>query len=161
MEATLVAEDSQPSDDGSPVASDRRPSLVRDRLRASVRRWTSRQISFPSFPRLPNRKPVFVLLLSGQQYGYLSAVWLFPDPVGGLERRFNLIQQLRRIKIGPSWPWISATFHNRAGRRKLLKYVTSMEALKRLDYAAVGVGENEFMLHDRRTGLFLSEQPNK
>jgi hypothetical protein len=94
----------------------------------------------------PNRKPVFVLLLSGQQYGYLQPCGCSPIQYGGLERRFNLIQQLKKDK---DWPIVAVDLGDipqPRGPQKLLKYVTCMEALKRLDYTAIGVGENEFML---------------
>ncbi len=94
----------------------------------------------------PNRKPILVLLLSGQQYGYLQPCGCSPIQYGGLERRFNLIQQLKKDK---DWPIVAVDLGDipqPRGPQKLLKYVTSMEALKRLDYTAVGVGENEFML---------------
>src|SRR5439155_10653991 len=99
----------------------------------------------------PNRKPIFVLLLSGQQYGYLQPCGCSPIQYGGLERRFNLMQ---RLKTQKDWPTAGAPIvaldvgdiPQERGPQKLLKYVTSMEALKRLDYTAVGVGENECML---------------
>jgi Cytochrome c554 and c-prime len=94
----------------------------------------------------PSRKPLFVLLLSGQQYGYLQPCGCSPIQYGGLERRFNVIQQLKK-EYG--WKIIALDLGDipqERGPQKLLKYVTSMESLKRLDYTAVGVGENEFML---------------
>jgi hypothetical protein len=93
-----------------------------------------------------NRKPAFVLLLSGQQHGYLQPCGCSPIQYGGLERRFNLIQQLKKAY---GWPVVAVDLGDipqERGPQKLLKYVTSMEALKRLDYTAVGVGENECTL---------------
>jgi Cytochrome c554 and c-prime len=99
----------------------------------------------------PNRKPVFVMLLSGQQYGYLQPCGCSPIQYGGLERRYNLIQ---RLKAERAWPTAGAPLvavdlgdiPQPRGPQKLLKYVTSMEVLKRLDYTAVGIGENECAL---------------
>src|SRR2546425_4083452 len=94
----------------------------------------------------PKGKPAFVLLISGQQYGYLQPCGCSPIQYGGLERRFNVIQKLKKDH---DWPIVAVDLGDipqPRGPQKLLKYVTSMEALKRLDYTAVGVGENEFML---------------
>lgn len=92
-----------------------------------------------------NRKPLFVLLLSGQQHGYLQPCGCSPIQYGGLERRYNLIQQLKKDK-DKGWPIVAVDLGDipqERGPQKLLKYVTSMEALKRLDYTAVGIGEKE------------------
>jgi hypothetical protein len=92
----------------------------------------------------PNQKPLFVLLLSGQQHGYLQPCGCSPIQYGGLERRYNLIQELKKQK---GWTNIVALdlgdIAQERGPQKTLKYVTSMEALKLLGYAAAGVGRNE------------------
>src|SRR6266478_54825 len=117
-------------------------------------------------PRLfhdwPNRKPIFVLLLSGQQYGYLQPCGCSPIQYGGLERRFNLIQQLKKDR---GWPIVAVDLGDipqERGPQKLLKYVTSMEALKKLDYTAAGIGANEsnLPLLDALGGFALNNEIN-
>jgi len=95
-----------------------------------------------------NRKPLFVLLLSGQQYGYLQPCGCSPIQYGGLERRYNLIQQLKNDK-DKGWTVIALDLGDVPqdhGPQKMLKYVTSMEALKLLNYTAVGMGRTEGLL---------------
>jgi hypothetical protein len=90
----------------------------------------------------PNQKPIFVLLLSGQQHGYLQPCGCSPIQYGGLERRYNLIQELKRKE----WPIVAMDLGDipqERGPQKLLKYVTSMESLELLGYTAVGMGKTE------------------
>jgi hypothetical protein len=108
------------------------------------------------------RKPLFVLLLSGQQHGYLQPCGCSPIQYGGLERRYNLIQQLKREK---GWPIVALDLGDipqERGPQKLLKYVTSMEALKKLDYTAAGIGANEsnLPLIDALAGFALNNEVN-
>jgi hypothetical protein len=90
-----------------------------------------------------DRKPLFVLLLSGQQHGYLQPCGCSPIQYGGLERRYNVIQQLKKERGWPIFAVDLGDIPQERGPQKLLKYVTSMEALKRLDYTAAGIGANE------------------
>jgi hypothetical protein len=96
-------------------------------------------------------KPDLVLLLSGQQHGYMLPCGCSRPQVGGLERRYNLIQGL--IKRG--WPVLSLDVGDIPQRKGpaglpnvqgLLKYKYSMEALKRIGYSAVTFGEYEAAL---------------
>ena len=59
----------------------------------------------------PNRKPVFVLLLSGQQHGYLQPCGCSPIQYGGLERRFTFMERLKKER---GWQFVS--FDLRSGR---------------------------------------------
>jgi hypothetical protein len=109
-----------------------------------------------------DRKPLFVLLLSGQQHGYLQPCGCSPIQYGGLERRYNLIQQLKKEK---GWPIVAVDLGDipqERGPQKLLKYVTSMEALKKLDYTAAGIGANEsnLPLIDALAGFALNNEIN-
>jgi hypothetical protein len=109
-----------------------------------------------------NRKPLFVLLLSGQQHGYLQPCGCSPIQYGGLERRYNVIQQLKKEK---GWPIVAVDLGDIAqerGPQKLLKYVTSMESLKKLDYTAVGMGKTEGLLPfiDGLANFALNNQEN-
>jgi hypothetical protein len=109
-----------------------------------------------------DRKPLLVLLLSGQQHGYLQPCGCSPIQYGGLERRYNVIQQLKRER---GWPIVAVDLGDipqERGPQKLLKYVTSMEALKKLDYTAAGIGANEsnLPLIDALAGFALNNEIN-
>jgi hypothetical protein len=99
-------------------------------------------------------KPDLVLIVSGQQHGYLLPCGCSRPQIGGLERRYNFVQSLKER----GWPVIGidvgdipqkevfkpgqgpAYIQNVQG---LLKYKYSMDALKRIGYSAVTIGENE------------------
>jgi Cytochrome c554 and c-prime len=103
----------------------------------------------PLFNNWP--KPDLVLLLSGQQHGYILPCGCSRPQLGGLERRYNFLKELEAKgwtvatldlgdvpqKQGPQ------TLPNVQG---LIKYVKSMEALKMMNYTAVGFGEYEMGL---------------
>jgi hypothetical protein len=93
-------------------------------------------------------KPDLVLLLSGQQHGYLLSCGCSSPQVGGLERRYNFVQWLK----DKGWPVIGVDLGDlpqRRGPRELpnvqglIKYSYSMRALKQIGYKAVTVGEYE------------------
>src|SRR5579884_3495110 len=93
-------------------------------------------------------KPDLVLLLSGQQHGYVQPCGCTRPQRGGLLRRYNLLQNLRQR----GWtvvPLDSGDVGQTSGPRDLpnvqglLKYRYSMEALRLMDYLAVGVGQTD------------------
>jgi 2',3'-cyclic-nucleotide 2'-phosphodiesterase (5'-nucleotidase family) len=95
--------------------------------------------------------PEVVLLLTGQQHGYVLPCGCSTPQYGGLERRYNFLQALK----ARGWPVVALDLGDIAqnqGPQKLpnvqglQKYIYSMEALKRMDYAAVGIGEYEIAL---------------
>lgn len=89
-----------------------------------------------------DRAPDLALVLSGQQHGYINPCGCSPIQYGGLPRRYNLIQSL----TARGWPvagvdlgdLIEAKEHRTP--QTLLRYETSMKALKRMNYAGVGLG---------------------
>lgn len=92
-----------------------------------------------------DRKPEVVLLLTGQQHGYLQPCGCSRPQLGGLERRYNFLQTLKER----NWPVVAADLGDLAqhsGPQALLKYKYSMEALKLLKYTGVGLGLNEFAM---------------
>lgn len=92
----------------------------------------------------PQNVPLdLVVLLSGEQHGYLKPCGCTNPQYGGLERRYNLMQQLAKQR---GWKFAALDIGDIAqdsGPQKLRKYVLSMKALKIMDYAAVGLGLNE------------------
>jgi hypothetical protein len=107
-------------------------------------------------------KPDLILLLSGEQHGYLDPCGCSKPQVGGLVRRYNFVQSLH----ARNWPVIGVDLGDIPQRRGpaqlsswtansqtympnvqgLLKYKYSMEALKRMGYVAVNVGHFETAL---------------
>lgn len=94
------------------------------------------------FATWPNETPVLALILSAQEHGYLQPCGCSRPQLGGLSRRYQFIETLKKR----GWPVVAVDLgdlfdvpQNR-GPQALLKYRTSMDALQKMDYAAVGVG---------------------
>lgn len=94
-------------------------------------------------------KPDLVLLMSAQQHGYVLPCGCSEPQLGGLERRYNLVEMIRKQK---GWPLVAVDLGDVPQKRGiahlpnlqgLIKYRYSMEALKIMGYTAVGVGEYE------------------
>ena len=99
------------------------------------------------FSTWPERKPDLAIVLSGQTYGYLSPCGCSRPQLGGLERRANLVKELR----GKGWPVvgldlgdIAAPHDHGVKAQNLLKYKSTMESLREMGYLAVGLGEYDF-----------------
>ncbi|HEV3256160.1 MAG TPA: multiheme c-type cytochrome [Gemmataceae bacterium] len=99
------------------------------------------------FSNWPTKKdPVLVLLLTGQEHGYIQPCGCSKPQYGGLERRYNFVHKVLQAR---GWPVVAVDVGDiaqRNGPQALIKYKYSMEALKRLDYTAVGIGSNEMAL---------------
>jgi hypothetical protein len=93
-----------------------------------------------------DRQPDVVLLFSGEVHGYLQPCGCSEPQYGGLERRFNFMRGLMQER---GWPIVAVDVGDvaqRASPQALLKYRYTMEAMKRMRYAAVGIGQNEMAL---------------
>jgi hypothetical protein len=93
-----------------------------------------------------DRKPDLALLLSGEMHGYLQPCGCSEPQYGGLERRYNFMQDLIKQR---GWPVVAVDVGDiaqKSGPQALLKYKYSMEALHKLNYAAVGIGLSEMSL---------------
>jgi hypothetical protein len=111
----------------------------------------------PVIARMPQlfqgwSKPDFVILLSGQQHGYMLPCGCSEPQRGGLERRYNLIKMLEArgwtvvpVDLGdvPQKRGPTPEMPNHQG---LIKYRYTMRAMKAMNYAAVGIGEYEAAL---------------
>ena len=93
-------------------------------------------------------KPDLVVVVSGQEHGYLDPCGCSRPQIGGLVRRYNFIEGLK----ARGWPVLAVDAGDIAQRRGpaglpnvqgLIKYRYAMEALKRMGYSAVTVGEYE------------------
>lgn len=125
---------------------------------------------FASWPA--NTKPDAVLILSGQTFGFLQPCGCTRPQKGGLERRANLINQMRAKgwpvagfdlgDVHPDRHPIGPSELNTPAEQKILKYVTTMNALREMGYVAVGLGHTEFTsgLYNVLAGYALQkEQP--
>jgi hypothetical protein len=97
------------------------------------------------------QKPDLVILLTGQQHGYLLPCGCSDPQIGGLERRYNLLQMFK----AQGWPWAAVDLGDvpqRTGPAELpnqqgmIKYIYSMRAMKTMGYQAVGFAEYEVNL---------------
>lgn len=91
------------------------------------------------------RRPDLVLVLSGQQHGYLQPCGCSQPQYGGLARRYNFVKGLEQR----GWDVALADLGDVAqesGPQAMLKYVYSMKALKLMGYTAVGIGANEMRM---------------
>ncbi len=91
-------------------------------------------------------KPDFVLVISGQTFGYLQPCGCSEPQYGGLARRWEFINSLKQkgwhvvpLDLGDLFPKNSDT----PAQQNLLKYETSMRALHAMGYHAIGIGKQE------------------
>jgi hypothetical protein len=86
--------------------------------------------------------PDVAIVLTGQEHGYLQPCGCSEPQKGGLARRFNFLKLLK----GRKWPVVAADLGDvaqKGGPQAKIKYVASMQALEKMNYTAVGAGENE------------------
>jgi hypothetical protein len=110
-------------------------------------------------------KPDLIVMISGQQHGYLDPCGCSRPQIGGLVRRYNFLQTLK----DRGWPILAVDVGDIAQKETpaklpnlqgLIKYKYSMEALKILGYSAVTVGEYEASLElDKVLGIYALNNP--
>lgn len=99
------------------------------------------------FETWPKEKPDLVIVVSGQMYGYLSPCGCSRPQTGGLERRYNLIQELKAKGwevVGVDVGEVAPAGGKGLPKQNLKKYGFAMRALKEMGYIAVGLGKTEF-----------------
>jgi hypothetical protein len=108
----------------------------------------------PAFADWPKEAPDLVLVLSGQTYGYLQPCGCSRPQQGGLERRYNFIQQLK----GKGWNVVALDIGDVMPKppengempvpadQTFKKYEYLMRAYKEMGYAAVGLGAYDYKL---------------
>jgi hypothetical protein len=93
-------------------------------------------------------KPDLIVMISGQQHGYLDPCGCSAPQIGGLVRRYNFLQTLK----DRGWPVMSVDAGDIAQNKGpadlpnaegLIKYKYSMEALALMGYSAVTFGAHE------------------
>jgi Cytochrome c554 and c-prime len=92
-------------------------------------------------------KPDVALLFSGELDGYLEPCGCagLENQKGGLRRRFTLVKELR----AKGWPVVAMDVggqEKRFGVQAELKFDFALRALGRMDYAAVGIGEQDLRM---------------
>jgi hypothetical protein len=95
-------------------------------------------------------KPDLIVVVSGQEHGYLDPCGCSRPQVGGLVRRYNFIEGLKArgwpvaaVDVGDIPQLVAPGGLRNIREVALLKYKVSMEALKRMGYSAVTFGAHE------------------
>jgi hypothetical protein len=99
---------------------------------------------FQLWPR--DRQPDVVLMLTGETIGYMQPCGCSKPQYGGLERRYNFLQNLVKER---RWQVVALDLGDvaqKSGPQAAVKYRYGMEALRRLGYTAVGIGRNEMAM---------------
>ncbi len=114
---------------------------------------------FASWSQAP---PAAVLVVSGEQNGYLQPCGCTDGQLGGLGRRYDLIEKLR----AKGWPVAAVDLgnliHNPAGSRggpqqERIKFDTALKALAAMNYSAVAVGPEDLKIGVEQTlGLLMN-----
>ncbi|MFO0925433.1 MAG: multiheme c-type cytochrome [Gemmataceae bacterium] len=94
------------------------------------------------------KKPDLVVVVTAEMHGYVLPCGCSRPQVGGLERRYNLLQLFKKA----GWPYAAVDVGDMAqnhgpaslpNQQALIKYLYTMRALKAMDYTAVGFGQVE------------------
>lgn len=91
-------------------------------------------------------KPDAAIVLSGQTFGFLQPCGCSRPQFGGLERRANFFAGLK----AKGWPVVGLDLgdvypaKSPVPEQSLMKYVTTMNALRDMGYVVVGVGKTEY-----------------
>lgn len=104
---------------------------------------SSRKAPPPKF--LQWSKPTAVLVLTGNQNGYLEPCGCSEKQAGGMARRGNLFQQLRE----KGWPTVGLDVGGTVQRTRAqtrLKFAAITDAMREMDYRALGLGAAELRL---------------
>ena len=100
-------------------------------------------------------KPDFALFITGRQHGYIEPCGCtgLDNQKGGLARRRTMYQAL----VGRGWDVVPIDVGNqirRFGQQAAIKFQTTMAALRKMKYQAVGLGPDDLRLD---VGELLSE----
>ncbi|MBA3314827.1 MAG: hypothetical protein M3552_08515 [Planctomycetota bacterium] len=105
----------------------------------------------PRFQDWP--KPAAVLVLTGEQHGYLEPCGCSEKQSGGMARRSDLMKQLRDKGWDVAGLDLGGTV-KRARKQSEYKFAAITDALRTLDYRGVGLGPEELRL---QPAFLLSE----
>jgi hypothetical protein len=106
--------------------------------------------------------PAAVLVLTGEQHGYLEPCGCTERQMGGLERRGDLVRQLREEK---GWPVaafdLGGAPHPERVRRaqERMKFTTTRAALRTMQYDSMALGAEELAMDaDKLFEIYSGEQ---
>lgn len=111
---------------------------------AVVKPPVARQMLAPLFPDAPPAS--CYVLLSGQMYGYLQPCGCARPQVGGLERRYELVQRLGRLGVPVSAADLGDLAPHETGAQARQKYEIAVRSLHAMPYQALGMGGTEFKM---------------
>ena len=103
------------------------------------------ELNGPIFVDWP--QPTLALLITGGQYGYIEPCGCsgIENQKGGLSRRHSLVKQLQ----GDGWPLAAVDVGSqvrRFGPQAEIQYAITAEALRKMNYSAVGFGPPDLRL---------------
>ncbi|MEY2725932.1 MAG: Hydroxylamine oxidoreductase-linked cytochrome [Planctomycetota bacterium] len=103
------------------------------------------------FPRWP--KPAAVLVATGEQQGYFEPCGCTANQLGGMTRRAGLFRKLQDLNWDVRGVDVGS-LSRRTGLQAQIKFETSLQALRELNYVAMGIGPEELRLDP---GYLLSQ----
>jgi cytochrome c554/c'-like protein len=116
---------------------------------------------FASWPGRGQQKPDAAIILTGQTYGLLQPCGCSRPQKGGLERRMQFISTLK----AKGWPVAGVDLGDIVPDKPLhpehalLRYKTTMNAIRAMGYVAVGVGKTEFAIEiDKVLGEYAAQK---
>ena len=97
-------------------------------------------------------KPEMVIVFSGQTFGYLQPCGCSNPQIGGLARRYNFIQMLKKrgwpvaaIDLGELYPKRDPK-KLAVGEQEKEKFRATLKSLALMDYVGYGIGESELKM---------------
>lgn len=129
-----------PSESDHPATPGHSKTADNSQAPATTPRLKNPPAKFLNWPR-----PAAVLVLSGEQHGYIEPCGCSESQSGGLSRRADLIKQLQ----AKNWPVTGLDLGGVIGRDRLqsrIKYEMTLDVLKDLQYQVVGFGPEEVRL---------------
>ncbi|PQO34811.1 hypothetical protein DTL21_15055 [Bremerella cremea] len=108
-------------------------------------------------------KPEVALFITGEQHGYIEPCGCtgLANQKGGLMRRHSLLKQLREDR---GWDVVALDVGNqvrRFGRQAEIKFQTTAEGLRKMEYDAIGFGPDDLRLSiDEVFAAVASEDPD-
>ncbi|MEZ6090869.1 MAG: hypothetical protein R3C05_23175 [Pirellulaceae bacterium] len=142
--------DSAVADRNKPSGGTKGMRMKREAANASTAEATLEDDRWRQWP-----KPHTVLFLTGEQHGYIEPCGCtgLENQKGGLARRHTLLKQIESL----GWNVVPLDVGNQVRRYRQqagIKFQTTVSALRKLGYQAVGFGPDDLKLD---VGLLLSE----
>lgn len=106
-------------------------------------------------------KPLFALVLSGQQNGYIEPCGCtgLENQKGGLARRHTFIKELRNDRGWQVVPLDVGNQVRRYGKQAEIKFARTAEGLRAMNYGAVTLGSEDLRLP--KDSLFVATNPDE